>query len=100
MSLSYQKSHFETLTAEALHVVIDLLPHWEIKQLSCANKQLREACLPFLFRHVEFQFSKAGFEDLRSLLKSEARQHVVSLTYIAPELLNPGKYSQCCLDLA
>jgi hypothetical protein len=99
MSLGNQNTHFETLTAEALFVVIGLLPLWEIKQLSCTSTRLREACLPFLFRHVKFRFSKSGFDDLRSLIDSEARQHVISFTYIVPELLNPGKHSSRCLGL-
>jgi hypothetical protein len=98
MNLRSQNTHFETLTAEALYVVIDLLSLSEIKQLSCTNTRLREACLPFLFRYVKFQFSEAGFDDLRSLL-SDARQHVVSFTYIVPELLNPGKHSSRYLGL-
>ena len=99
MNLRSQNTHFETLTAEALYLVIDLLSLSDIKQLSCTNTQLRRACLPFLFRHVEFPFSKAGFDDLRSLLESDARQHVVSFTYIVPELLNPGKHSSRYLGL-
>lgn len=93
MSLRSQNTPFETLTAEALYVVIGLLSLSEIKQLSCTNTRLREACLPFIFRHVKFPFSKAGFDDLKSLLESGARHHVVSFTYIVPELLNPGKHS-------
>ena len=93
MSLSRPKLRFETLPADALRAVLDLLPPWEIKQLSRASEQLREWSLPFLFRHVEFQFSQVGFEDLRSLLKSDARYHIICFTYTAPELLKPGKYS-------
>ena len=84
MSLRSQNSYFETLTAESLYLVIDLLLLSEIKQLSCTNTLLRRACLPFLFHHVKFQFSESGFNDLRSLLNSEAHQHVVSFTYMAP----------------
>jgi hypothetical protein len=93
MSLRSQNTHFETLTAEALYAVIDLLSLSEIKQLSYTNTRLREACLPFILRHIKFPFSKAGFDDLRSLLESRARYHVVSFSYIVPELLDPGKHS-------
>jgi hypothetical protein len=59
MSPSFQKLRFDTLPAEALHGVLTLLPPWEIKQLSFTSKRLRKVTLPFLFRHVEFQFSQA-----------------------------------------
>ena len=44
-----------------------------------------------LFHQVEFQFSEAGFDELKSLLKSDVRHHVVSFTYVVPELLKTGK---------
>lgn len=99
MPLRSLTPHFETLTAEPLHLIIDLLSLSDIKQLSSVNTRLREACLPFLFRHIKFQFSKIGFDDLRSLSNSDARHHVISFTYIVPELLNPGKHSPRCLGL-
>jgi hypothetical protein len=71
--------------------VVDLLPLREIKDLSCASTRLREACLPTLFRRVEFEFSETGIGELRGILKSDVRCHVVSFTYAVPDLFIPGK---------
>ncbi|PGG99691.1 hypothetical protein AJ80_09305 [Polytolypa hystricis UAMH7299] len=69
-------------------VVELLLPgSWEMKPLSRVSKRLREVCLPFLFRRVEFWFSEAGFHELENLITSDICHHVVSLAYIVPELL-------------
>jgi hypothetical protein len=82
----------ESLPTEILRDIVDLLPLQDIKQLSCASKRLREICLPPLFRRVNVEFSQAGFENLSDILKSDVRYHVVSFTYIAPDLLRTGKY--------
>jgi hypothetical protein len=79
-------------------MIIDLLLPWEVKKLCRANKRLREACLPPLFRRVEFKFSEAGFNELKTLMKSDARYHVVSFTYVVPELLKAGKYVSSILE--
>ena len=62
-------TRLETLPTEILHAVVDLLPLWEIKRLSCASKRLRQACLSILFLRVKFEFSQAGIEGLKDLLK-------------------------------
>ncbi|KFZ19232.1 hypothetical protein V501_00758 [Pseudogymnoascus sp. VKM F-4519 (FW-2642)] len=74
---------------EILLAVVDHLPVWEIKDLSCASKRLRQACLSTLFRHVKFEFSQAGIEGLNDLLKSNVYGHIASFTYEITELLNP-----------
>ncbi|KFY27953.1 hypothetical protein V491_00692 [Pseudogymnoascus sp. VKM F-3775] len=80
----------ETLPTEILHAVVDHLPVWEIKDLSCASKRLRQACLSILSRHVKFEFSQAGIEGLNDLLKSNVCSYIISFTYKITELLNPG----------
>ena len=89
---SPELSRLETLPTEILHAVVGLLPVWKIKSLSCASKQLRQACLPIIFRRVKFKFSLSGMEELRAFLKSEVCGHVVSFTYEITELLKPGTH--------
>ncbi|OBT97663.1 hypothetical protein VE01_04427 [Pseudogymnoascus verrucosus] len=79
-------SRLETLPIEICRIIIDFITTWTVKDLSCTSKWLREACLPALFRHVEFPFSEAGFDGLKSLVKSDAHYNVVSFTYVVPEL--------------
>jgi hypothetical protein len=85
-------SRLETLPTEILHAVVDLLPLWEIKRLSCTSKRLRQACLSILFRRVKFGFSQTGIEGLKDLLKSNVCSHVASFTYEVTELLKTGTY--------
>jgi hypothetical protein len=93
MSLDCREtSRLETLPMEILSIIVDLLPFWGVKDLSRASRRLRKACIPSLFNHVKFQFSETGFEGLKSLLYSNIRNHVVSFTYVVPELLKAGKY--------
>ncbi|KFY31875.1 hypothetical protein V493_00720 [Pseudogymnoascus sp. VKM F-4281 (FW-2241)] len=80
-------TRLETLPTEILHAVVDHLPVWEIKDLSCTSKRLRQACLSILFRHVKFEFSQAGIEGLNDLLKSNICSHIASFTYEITELL-------------
>lgn len=84
-------SRLEAVPAEISSTIITFLTSREVKDLSWVSKRLREACLPSLFRRVKFQFSEAGFVGLKSLMKSDARYHVVSFTYVVPELLVPGR---------
>lgn len=81
------------LPLNILYRVVKFLPPWDIEKLSCVNKRLREASLPALFRAIRFEFSKAGFDGLNRLPDSDIRHYVVSLTYMAPEILKPGKAS-------
>ena len=93
MSVDSPKTNrLETLPTEISHIIIDFLTPWNVKDLSRVSKRLREACKPSLFRRVKFQFSEAGFDGLKSLLKSDARNHIASFTYAVPELLKAGKY--------
>jgi hypothetical protein len=85
-------TRLETLPTEILHAVVVLLPLWDIKRLSCASKRLRQACLSILFRRVKFEFSQAGIEGLKELLKSNVCDHVASFTYEITELLKTGTY--------
>ncbi|KFY83449.1 hypothetical protein V498_08067 [Pseudogymnoascus sp. VKM F-4517 (FW-2822)] len=80
-------SRLETLLTEILHAVVDYLPLWDIQDFSCASKRLRQASLSILFRHVKFQFSQAGIEGLKDLLKSNVCGHIASFTYEFTELL-------------
>ena len=84
----------ETLPTEILQAVVDHLAPWEIKRLSCTSKQLRQACLSILFRRVKFEFSQAGIEGLKDLLKLNVCGHIASFTYEITELLKPGTYLQ------
>jgi hypothetical protein len=93
MSVDFPKiSRLETLPTEIFRIIINFLTPWAVKDLSRTSKRLREACLPSLFRRIEFQFSEAGFDGLKSLLKSDARNYIVSFTYAVPELLKASKY--------
>jgi hypothetical protein len=91
MALNCLESHLELLPTEIIREVVNNLCTWDITELSCVSRKLRKVCLPSLFRRVKFEFSQSGFDKLQSLLKSDARHHVVSFTYDAPELLKPGK---------
>jgi hypothetical protein len=91
-------SRLETLPTETFYNIIEFLVPRDVKRLSRASKRSREVCLPTLFRRVEFRFSKAGFDRLKNFIKSDTRYHVVSFTYIVPELLNAGKYMSIILE--
>jgi hypothetical protein len=85
----------ETLPTEILRDIVDHLLLQDVKQLSCASKGVREVCLLSLFRRVKFEFSQAGFEQLKTVVGSDVRHHVVSFTYIVSDLLRTGKYLLC-----
>ena len=87
-------TRLETLPTEILHAVINHLPLWQVKNLSCASKRLRQACLSILFRYVTFEFSQVGTEGLNNLLKSNVCSHIASFTYEITELLKAGMYLQ------
>ncbi|GAD97765.1 hypothetical protein PVAR5_6445 [Paecilomyces variotii No. 5] len=77
------------LPTEILYDIRDLLQMQEIKELSRVNKQLRQICLPSLFQHVEFRFSKSGFEELSDFTESDVCHYTTSFTYVVPLLLKP-----------
>lgn len=74
-----------------LPAILERLSFSQIKPLSRVSKQIREACLPFLFHEVQCRFSKHSFDNLASLLNSSLRHHVVSFTYIVPGIIGPGR---------
>ncbi|KIM96809.1 hypothetical protein OIDMADRAFT_131577 [Oidiodendron maius Zn] len=62
-------------------------------QKSVSRQQTVERSVPAgIFRQVKFRFALAGFEELKSLLKSDVRHYVVSFIYVVPKLLKTGKY--------
>lgn len=93
MSPQYQLARLDMLPLELLHMLVDHSLYLDIKHMSCVNKRLREACLPYLFRNVRYEFSDLGLSRLWRLLLSDLCRHVVSFTYVVPELLKPGEHS-------
>jgi hypothetical protein len=83
----------DLLTSDILSRIVGFLQPGDIEELSCVNKRLRDASIPLLFRAVRFEFSKSSLNGLKRLSNSDIRHHVVSLTYVAPEILKPGKTS-------
>lgn len=81
----------DLLHSDILSRIVRFLQPGDIEELSCVNKRLRDASIPALFRAVRFEFSKSSLNGLKRLSNSNIRQHVVSLTYVAPEILKPGK---------
>lgn len=86
----HSEARLDLLPTPILCMIVEMLFPEAIDSVSCVNKQLREICVPYLFRKVKFEFSKAGFDSLRSLSDSALRQYVSSLTYVVPLLLDPG----------
>ncbi|KAM3556917.1 hypothetical protein ARSEF4850_005305 [Beauveria asiatica] len=82
-------TRLERLPTEIIHAVVEFLEPWSIEKLSYTSKRLRQACLPTIFRRVKFEFSLAGIEGMKGLLKSNVRSHVTSFSYEVPELLKP-----------
>lgn len=79
------------LQSDILFRVMIFLQPGDVEELSCVNKRLREASIPVLFSAVRFEFSKSSLYGLIQLSGSDIRQHVVSLTYVIPEILKMGK---------
>ncbi|KAJ5100794.1 hypothetical protein N7456_006846, partial [Penicillium angulare] len=80
-------AELEPLPTEILFMIVQHLFIRDVKCLSCVNQRMRMICLPVLFNKVRFAFSDFGLDGLRRLALSDARQYVVSLTYVIPELL-------------
>ncbi|KAH7408852.1 hypothetical protein BKA64DRAFT_773287 [Cadophora sp. MPI-SDFR-AT-0126] len=78
-------SRFETLPSEISH-------------LSRISKSVKEACIPCIFHSVEILFSTDGFNGLKSLIKSDTRYHIISFTYVIPELLKPKILDFSCFQ--
>lgn len=86
-----QLNGLQMLPTEIFFGVAKYLDKRNLKKLSCVNRRVRDACLPFLFRKVSIEFSNAGFDLLESLLKSHLHRYIASFQYIVPELLKPGE---------
>ncbi|ATY61392.1 F-box Skp2 [Cordyceps militaris] len=84
-------TRLERLPTEIVHAVVGFLKPWDVKKLSYTSKRLRQACLPTIFRRVEFEFSLHGIGELKDLLKSDVRSHVRSFSYELTGLLKPAK---------
>lgn len=80
----------ELLPTEILFGIVNL-DNRETKKLSRASRRIRDVCLPFLFRKVSIEFSNEAFDLLESLLKLNFHRYIVSLEYVVPKLLKPGK---------
>jgi hypothetical protein len=94
MSLTNQIRHqarLDSLPVGVFNMIVDSLSTIEVKYLSCISKSLRKICVPHIFHNITLEFSKSGFEEIRQLAISKIRQHVVSFTCLAPELLNPSE---------
>lgn len=85
-------TRLERLPTEIVHAVVGFLKPWDVKKLSYTSKRLRQACLPTIFRRVEFEFSLHGIGELKDLLKSDVRSHVRSFSYELTGLLKPGEF--------
>ena len=89
--MNSSRIRLDLLDSDILSRVVRFLQLGDIEELSCVNKRLREASIPVLFSAVRFEFSKSSLNGLKRLSNSDIRQHVASLTYVAPEILKPGK---------
>jgi hypothetical protein len=81
----------ESLPIEIVFGIVECLDIGEVKQLSLSSRRMRGVCLPSLFRKLTIEFSRKGFDLLESVLKSNLHKYIVSLEYICPMLLKPGK---------
>lgn len=85
--------HGLDLLIEIIIHILQLLPSWQRKQLSGISRRIRVKCLLSVFQFVRFKFSRSGLRELRNLADLEIRHHVVSFTYVVPELLKPDERS-------
>lgn len=84
-------ARLDTLPLEIIFAIIELLSTKDVMHLSQANKYLRGSSLPYVFRKIAITFSLDGFEQLKEISESPIHLHVVSLKYVVPELIDPGK---------
>lgn len=91
MASSSHAKQLEFCPPEVIYHIVEHLPRYDLKAFSYVSKGIRAFCLPLLFRNVQFEFSKDGFDELEAFLESGLRTYVVSFTYKVPELLKPGK---------
>jgi hypothetical protein len=94
--MNHPKPSLDLLHSSILCRIVVYIEPWGIEELSCVKKRLRAASLSVVFCAVKFEFSKIGLNALEHISDSEICQHVVSLTYVAPEILKPGKIFALC----
>ncbi|KAF7594881.1 hypothetical protein BBP40_007915 [Aspergillus hancockii] len=87
--LENQKIRLDLLPTEILRMVLNFLLPSDAKEFSHTSKRFREISLPFIFRKLEIEFSKEAFKKLKRLSTSDIWQHLVSLTYVVTDLLDP-----------
>ena len=87
MSSTIHLTHFPVellnMTREYLHL------DKKLSELSQVNKQFRVLCAPHMFQKLSVPFSRAGLEQLEQASKSPVSQHVKTICYEAPELIDP-----------
>ncbi|CEO59494.1 hypothetical protein PEBR_19184 [Penicillium brasilianum] len=88
----------DLLHSDILSRIVRFLQPGDIEELSCVSKRLRNASIPVLFRAVRFEFSRSSLNGLKRLSGSDIRHHVVSLTYVAPEILKPEILDSECFS--
>lgn len=79
------------LPVEIIILIARSLSLGEIKQLSQVNKLMRVVCAPLIFQSIRLEFSHKSLQRLEALALSELHHHVLSLTYVVPELLKEGE---------
>lgn len=99
-SATSQLARLEILPAEILRDIVKRLAGVDVLEISRVSRRLRDICAPYLFHDLRIQFSVEGLDRLQQLIGCDVRQHVVSLTYVIPELFPPGKaIVACTLDV-
>lgn len=86
------QASLDRFPTEVFQEILRHLASADVKSVSCLNKRLREISEPIIFRHVRFHFCEAGFKALNHFLHSKVLQHVVSFTYVFPELFPWSKF--------
>jgi hypothetical protein len=83
-------SIIDRLPVEIILLITHFLSLCEVKQLSQVNKLMRVVCAPPIFQSIRLEFSYQSLQKLEALAVSELRHHVLSVTYVVPELLKEG----------
>lgn len=91
MNLDRCLPRLDSFPSPILHVILNQVSFHQLKFLSYVNRRLREVCVPYLFREVKCRFSSQSFDNLRSLTSSKLCHYVVSFTYTAPGIIEPGR---------
>ena len=89
--MSSSTIHLDHFPVELLVMIVEYLhPDKSLRELSRVNKQFRALCTPYIFQELRISFSRAGFERLEQASVSPMIQHVKTICYEAPELID------CC----